>query len=172
MIDDFRLEFERYRTIADKAIAQVSDEALNRVPAPDGNSIAMIMRHLGGNLRSRFTDFLVSDGEKPWRERDREFDEGPFSRAEVEQSWNSGWQTLESALDGLGAADLTRTVSIRGVPLTVAQALCRSLAHLAYHVGQIVLLARQSADGPWRWISIPKGGSAAYNRNPTRERRP
>lgn len=172
MIEDFRAEFRRYRATGERALAQMSDGALNHVPAPDGNSAAIIVRHLGGNLVSRFTDFLATDGEKPERDRDSEFRDGAYTRAEVEAAWARGWGVLEAALGGLGDGDLGRTVTIRGQPLSVHAALCRSLAHAGYHVGQIVLLARAGAEGEWRWISIPKGASEAYNAAPHLEKGP
>jgi hypothetical protein len=171
IVKDVADEYARYRALGEKAMAQVPDDALNRAMATDGNSIAMLARHIGGNLISRFTNFLTEDGEKPWRNRDTEFDEGSFTRAHVEQAWAKGWSTLEAQLSSLTDVDLARTVTIRGQPLTVHQALCRSLAHVAMHVGQIILLARTYAD-EWRTLSIPKGQSQAYNRNPTLEKRP
>jgi uncharacterized damage-inducible protein DinB len=172
MIDDFRSEYRRYRVIAERALAQLPDAALNRVPAPDGNSAAMIVRHVSGNLRSRFTDFLTSDGEKPSRDRDSEFVERTYTRSEVEALWARGWEVLDRALDELTDAELSRTVTIRQQPLSVHAALCRSLAHMAYHVGQLVLLARMEATAQWQWISIPKNGSEAYNAAPHREKSP
>src|SRR5689334_5364887 len=122
-LQSFVDEYERYRIIADKAIAQVADdEALNRVLAPNGNSIAMLMRHVGGNLTSRFTDFGRADGEKPWRDRDGEFGEGPFTRAEAEKEWTAGWGSLTTALSKLTNEDLTRIVTIRGLELTIHEA--------------------------------------------------
>jgi hypothetical protein len=140
--------------------------------APNGNSIAMLVRHLGGNLASRFTDFLTADGEKPWRNRDDEFADGVYSRAEVDEAWRAGWDVLRRELAALTDADLERQVTIRGQGLTVHAALCRSLAHAAMHVGQIILLARIVATDEWKWISIPKGQSQQYNQNPTLEKRP
>jgi hypothetical protein len=172
MIEDFSIEYRRYRALGERALAQMSDAALNHVPAPDGNSAAMIVRHLGGNLASRFTDFLTTDGEKPWRDRDAEFETRAYTRDEVEAWWRGGWDVLETQLAALADADLTRTVTIRGQPLSVHAALTRSAAHAAHHVGQLVLLARMTAEGPWHWLSIPKGESAAYNLAPTRERGP
>jgi hypothetical protein len=130
------------------------------------------MQHMAGNLRSRWTDFLSSDGEKPWRNRDGEFDEGPFTRADIDQAWRKGWDLLFAELAKVSDADLERVVKIRGQSLTVHEALCRSLAHMAMHVGQIILLARILATDEWTWISIPKGQSAQYNKNPTLEKRP
>jgi hypothetical protein len=163
-------EFQRYKAIGEKAIAQVPDEAMNRVLAKDGNSIAMLVRHIHGNFMSRFTDFLKSDGEKPWRERDREFEERQYSRSEVQTLWMQAWETAERELGKLTDSDLEATVTIRGVPFTAHGALCRLAAHAAYHVGQIVLLARVAAE-EWHWITIPKGESEQYNQNPTKEKK-
>ena len=171
-LQDFRDEFQRYRLIGERAMAQVSDDALNRRVTPGINSIAMLVRHVSGNLRSRFTDFLKSDGEKPWRNRDAEFEERDYARAEMGASWVEGWKILEEQLMGLTEADLQATVRIRNQPLTVHEALCRSLAHIAYHVGQITLLSRILSEGEWRWLSVPKGKSGEYNQNPTLEKRP
>jgi hypothetical protein len=171
-VQDFTDEYARYRAIGEKALAQVSDENLNRILAPNGNSIAMIVRHLGGNMKSRFTNFLTEDGEKPWRDRDEEFADRNYTRAEVNDIWNGGWAALEQALEDTGEDDLQSTVKIRGTPLTVHEALCRSVAHAAMHVGQIVLIARIVATDDWKWISIPKGQSQQYNQNPTLEKRP
>ena len=156
MISDFAAEFAKYKRTAEKAMAQVDDESLNRVVATEGNSIAMIVRHLGGNLQSRFTDFLTTDGEKPWRNRDDEFVTRPYSRADVERLWADGWQVLDTTLAQLSEADYDRRVLLRGESISVHAALCRALAHVGYHAGQIVLLARIQAAGEWRWISIPK----------------
>jgi uncharacterized damage-inducible protein DinB len=172
MIGSFVDEYRRYRQLGQRALAQVPDEALNRVTSPDGNSLAMIVRHVGGNLVSRFTDFLTSDGEKSWRNRESEFEERPYTRAEVDALWERGFQVLEAALASLQEADLARQVVIRDTTLTVHEALCRSLAHTASHTGQIVLLARQLAPAPWQSLSIPRGGSAQYNANPTLEKPP
>ncbi len=168
-IQDFIDEYTRWRTAGEKAMAQVSDEALNRALAQDSNSIATIARHIGGNLRSRFTDFLTSDGEKPWRDRDSEFEEGPFGRTEVEAAWRGGFDTVARALAALTDDDLGRKVTVRGVELTVHEALCRNIAHTANHVGQIVLLARMFAGREWKTLSIPRGQSQAYNRSPVAE---
>ncbi|MEP6618312.1 MAG: DUF1572 family protein [bacterium] len=172
MLQDFITEYHRYRILGERAIAQAPDDALNRIPALEGNSIAMIVRHVSGNLTSRFTDFLTEDGEKPWRERDDEFAQVRLSRDEVNALWRSGWDTLGAALAALTDADLARNVTIRHQPLTVHAALCRSLSHVSNHVGQIVLLARMSAGESWGSLSIPRGGTAAYNANPTAEKAP
>ena len=172
MVKDFLDEYRRYRHVGERALEQLSDPALNHVSAPDGNSAAMLVRHVSGNLKSRFTDFLTSDGEKSWRDRDAEFAERAYSRSEVEQMWGAGWAALEHTLAELTDADLSRQVVIRGQGLSVHAALCRSLSHASYHVGQLVLLARQSAEARWRWISIPKGESGEYNTNPHLEKGP
>jgi uncharacterized damage-inducible protein DinB len=171
MIEDFRFELERYRQLAEKALAQMPDDALNTVPAPDGNSAAMIVRHMSGNLVSRFTDFLTADGEKPARDRDAEFADAAYTRAEMDAMWRQGWAVLEGALAQLRDEDFGRTVTIRQQPLTVHAALCRAVAHQAYHVGQLVLLARMTAQGEWQSLSIPKGGSRRYNAAPDREQK-
>ena len=167
---DFTAEFAKYRSLGEKAMAQVSDEALNRVLAPEGNSIAMLVRHIGGNLTSRFTDFLTSDGEKPSRDRDAEFGDGTFTRAHVNAAWTGGWSALENTLGSLTDADLEKGVSIRGEPITVHQALVRSLAHIAMHIGQIILLARILASSEWQTLSIPKGQSKQFNQSLAQEK--
>jgi hypothetical protein len=172
LIKDLVDEYTRYRSIGEKAIQQVSDEALNSVPGADNNSIATIVRHISGNLRSRFTDFLTSDGEKPWRDRDSEFKGTHYDRREVDHMWAEGWGVLESELSQLSDDQLQQHIYIRGQAWTIHDALCRSLAHVSYHVGQIVLLARILNDGNWKWISIPKGQSREYNMNPTMEKKP
>jgi uncharacterized damage-inducible protein DinB len=164
VIQDFLAEFAKYRKAGEGALAQVPDAALNTVPAADANSIAMIVRHISGNLRSRFTDFLTTDGEKPWRARDEEFVERPYTRAEITDMWTSGWRVVETEVGVLTDADLSRTVTIRGEAMTVHLALCRATAHMAYHVGQIVLLARQLGSGEWKSLSIPRGKSEEFNR--------
>lgn len=172
LVTDLAGEYKRYQLLAEGAMAQMSEQGLNHVPATECNSVAMIVAHLSGNLRSRFTNFLTEDGEKPWRERDEEFAERHCTRDEVQAFWTAGWATLSRELGALTDADLSRVVTIRQQPLSVHAALCRSIAHVAYHVGQIVLLARSTADEPWRSLSIPKGQSAEYNKKPTNEKLP
>jgi hypothetical protein len=171
-ITDFIDEYRRWRLAAEKAIAQVPDDQLNRILSKDGNSVAMLMRHVGANLSSRFTDYVTSDGEKPWRDRDGEFAEGPFTRADAEVVWSKGWDVLNDSLAPLTDKDLDRLVVVRRQSLTVHASLTRSLSHVANHCGQIILLARLVATDEWQWISIPKGGSRAYNENPTLEKSP
>lgn len=171
-VSDFVGEYRRYREGGEKAMAQVSDDALNKVVGDESNSIGTIARHVGGNLVSRFTDFLTADGEKPWRNRDGEFAAGPFTRAEVDEAWKTGFDVVERELGNLLDDDLTQEITIRGQSLTVHEALCRSLAHTAMHTGQIVLLAKMFAGKDWKTLSIPRGQSAQYNANPTMEKRP
>jgi uncharacterized damage-inducible protein DinB len=156
LIEHFAVEFHRYRDLAEKAMAQIPDEALNHVPATDANSIAMIVRHVSGNLRSRFTDFLTTDGEKPWRDRDSEFVERPYTREELRKIWDASWQIVDAELATLTDAHIQKTVVIRGVPASVQEALCRATAHIAYHAGQIVLLCRMYGTREWASLSIPK----------------
>src|SRR5262245_44883671 len=142
LIDSIRGEYERHKALGEGAITQLQDEDLSR-PGPNGsNSLAVICWHISGNLRSRFTDFLTSDGEKPWRNRDEEFDDRAVSRDEFLAKWEQGWSALFGALDALTDDNLRGTVTIRGQTLKVYEALHRSLAHTAYHVGQMVYLAK------------------------------
>jgi uncharacterized damage-inducible protein DinB len=163
-------EFRRYKRLGDESIRQLDAEALVRQPPGDGNSVAAIVWHVAGNLRSRFTDFLTTDGEKPWRDRESEFAARAVSAAAVRAKWEEGWAVLFETLSTLTDADLSRTVVIRGQSLSVLDALQRSVTHASYHVGQIVFLARSLRGKRWEWLSIPPGQSDAYNRNPTREK--
>lgn len=164
-LDSARREFAYYRGLGEKTFAQLNDDAdFFRVPAPGSNSIAVIVKHLHGNMLSRWTDFLITDGEKPWRQRDREFEDDLTSRAEVERLWREGWECLLGALAPLGPADLDRIVTIRTEPHSVAQAIARQLAHVPYHVGQIVLLGKMFRGEQFQSLSIPRGGSDAFNR--------
>lgn len=162
-IASLRKLFAYYQGLGEKAIAQVEDEDLHRAVGEDGNSITVIVRHIAGNARSRFTDFLTSDGEKPWRDRDGEFAESSIGRAELLADWASGWACLYSAIDGLRDEDLRRVVFIRNEGHTVEEALHRQLAHYAYHVGQIVLLAHAFVGSGWVSLSIPRGKSTVFN---------
>ncbi len=170
LITSIRAEYGRYKALAERSFAQVEETKLSSVGADTDNSIATICWHISGNLQSRFTDFLTADGEKPWRNREEEFDPRPVTRAELLEKWARGWQTLFDALDSLTDAQLADTVTIRGQQLKVHEALHRSLAHTSYHVGQIVYLAKSFAGAGWQSLSIPRGGSSAYNQNPTLER--
>jgi hypothetical protein len=151
--------YRRYRSTAEAAMDQLSDEELIAVPTGAASSVATIAWHVGGNLRSRFTDFLTTDGEKPWRDRESEFLARTPSRAELLESWNGGWDVLQDSLAGVADSNLADTVTIRGEELSVIQALHRSLAHTAYHVGQIVHRAKELRGGDWQYLSIPPGGS-------------
>jgi hypothetical protein len=162
VIHSIRGEYERYKSLADGALAQVPDDLLS-APGPNGSSsLAVICWHVAGNLRSRFTDFLTTDGEKPWRRREEEFDDRVVTRAELTATWESGWSALFGALDGLGDEHLGATITIRGQELKIVDALHRSLAHTAYHVGQIVYLAKAFRGAEWTSLSIPRGQSSSY----------
>jgi len=148
--------YRQYKSMAERAIAQVSDERLAFALDPESNSIALIVKHLAGNMWSRWTDFLTTDGEKPDRDRDSEFERPPSTRAELLRVWESGWQRLYETLAQLSDADLARTVTIRGEAHSVMQAINRNLTHCAYHVGQIVFLAKHFQSDGWQTLSIPK----------------
>jgi len=166
LISSIRDEYVRYKGYAEGALAQVAEQDLSRPGPSDGNSLAVICWHMAGNFQSRFTDFLTSDGEKPWRQREEEFAQRNVSRDELMEKWNAGWGVLLNALESLSYDDLYRTITIRGQSLTVHEALHRSLAPAAYHVGQIVYVAHAIRGSDWKYLSIPPGGSAAYNANP------
>jgi hypothetical protein len=159
-------ELHRNKGLADKAMAQVDDAGFFAPLGEDENSIAIVVKHIAGNQRSRFRDFLTSDGEKPDRNRDSEFVADGDTRAGLLAAWEAGWKTVFDAVEPLREEDLDRTVTIRGEDLTVLQAVTRQLTHYAYHVGQIVLLARHHAGTNWQSLSIPRGKSADFNRQP------
>jgi hypothetical protein len=165
-LHDIRRTFSNYKALGDSALGQVSEGDLQTaLDNHESNSIAVIVKHLGGNLRSRFTDFLTTDGEKPQRDRDAEFEvQGPVSRDQVTTWWNEGWTVALSSLESLTPADLERTIYIRGEAFLVVEALDRIATHAAYHVGQIVLLAKHFAGPGWKSLSIPRGQSADYAR--------
>lgn len=169
VLDSIRAEYQRYQVLAERALDQVPEALLSAPGLGGGNSLTTIAWHIAGNLCSRFTDFLSDDGEKPWRNREDEFAARVVSRAELRQHWIAGWTALFDAIGLLTDTDLHRTVTIRGQPLTVHDALHRSLAHVSYHVGQIVYLAHAHQGAAWTYLSIPPGGSAAYNASPTHE---
>ena len=156
-------QFRKYHELAGGALAQVEDADFFRTIDPESNSIALIVKHISGNMRSRWTDFLTSDGEKADRNRDTEFELEPRdTRETILARWEEGWTLLFAALAPLTETDLSREVPIRGEPHTVLQAVHRQLTHYAYHVGQIVFLARHFAGGRWRSLSIPKGKSKEF----------
>jgi uncharacterized damage-inducible protein DinB len=152
-----------YRRMVDGAVLQLSDDELVRRPAEGINSVAIILRHLGGNLFSRWTDFLTTDGEKPDRNRDSEFEDWLGDRASLMHFFDRGWQVWRTSIESLTADELTKTVTIRGEPHTVPLAIQRSLTHTAYHVGQIMLIARTIHAGDWQWLTIRPGGSQQHN---------
>jgi uncharacterized damage-inducible protein DinB len=159
-------EYRRYKALAEGALAQLSDEEICAPGPGGGNSIATICWHISGNLRSRFTDFLTSDGEKPWRNREEEFATRAVSKAALLAHWEQGWSPLLTTLASLSDSDLDRQVIIRGQRFGVDEALHRSLAHTSYHVGQLVYAARAVRGSTWRFLSIPPGQSAAFNASP------
>lgn len=156
--------FEYYKSLGEKAMTQISDEALFHMPDEKSNSISVIVKHLHGNMLSRWTDFLTTDGEKEWRNRDSEFEEMIETRDEVMKQWNEGWACVFSALNTLQPTDFDKTVYIRNMGQTVLEAIMRQIAHYAYHIGQIVYLARLFNEGDWKSLTIPKGESALYNK--------
>lgn len=164
ILDAVRDEFRKTRRLAEKAIAQLSDEDLHRALDAESNSVAVLMRHMAGNMRSRWTDFLTTDGEKPDRMRDREFEAAALSRDELLAEWNDGWQRLDDALAPLTDLDLQRTVVIRAEPHTVFQALTRQLSHYAGHTYQILMLGKHLRGGDWVTLSVPRGQSEEFNR--------
>jgi hypothetical protein len=157
-------EFQKIKKLADKSIAQLTDEQLHATIDPDANSVAILMRHMAGNMRSRWINFLTSDGEKPDRMRDREFEDAGQTRGELLAEWEHGWQCLFEALTPLTDADLQRTVVIRGEPHSVYKAISRQVAHYAGHAYQILLLAKHTTGENWKTLSIPRGQSEEFNR--------
>jgi uncharacterized damage-inducible protein DinB len=157
-----RKTFAEQKKLAERSIAQLEDTQLFERQQADANSIGALMKHVGGNLRSRWRDFLTTDGEKPDRNRDEEFEPDSDTATTIRAVWDAGWTTLEDTLATLSDADMERTVTIRSEPLTVALALQRSLAHTAHHVGQIVLLARIMKGTEWQTLSIARGQSKAF----------
>ena len=165
IIESIRAEYLRYKGLAEGAIDQLGNDDLS-APGPNGgNSIATICWHVSGNLKSRFTEFLTSDGEKPWRSRDEEFSARSVTRAALLTKWNEGWKVLLDTLDTLTDEQLDQTVTIRGQPHRVHQALHRSLAHTSYHVGQIVYVAKGMRGKDWKYLSIAPGQSDAFTKN-------
>lgn len=163
-LDDALREFRKYKAFGDRAVAQVEDEAWFRTLDPQSNSIALVMKHMTGNMRSRWTDFLTTDGEKPDRNRDSEFEtEDSDTAARIRERWDDRWARVFGALEGLAPDDLGRTVSIRGEQHTVLQAITRQLTHYASHVGQIVFLAKHLAGDRWQTLSIPRGKSREFD---------
>jgi hypothetical protein len=163
-LEDALSLFAHYKKLAERAMDQVADANLFIPIDCETNSIAVVVKHMAGNMRSRWTDFLSTDGEKPNRDRDSEFENPPSTRAALLALWESGWDCLFSAIRPLSDADLTRTVTIRGEPHSVMQAINRQLAHYPHHVGQIILLSKHFACDHWQSLTVPRRGSAEYNR--------
>ena len=156
-------QFEYYKMLGEKTFAQLTDEQLFWQFNPESNSIGSIVKHLWGNMLSRWTDFLTSDGEKEWRMRDAEFENDITTRQELLDKWNAGWTCLFNALNSLTPEDLQKEIYIRNMGHTVTEAINRQLAHYPYHVGQIVFIGKMACDENWASLSIPKGNSNAYN---------
>ncbi|MGD0891571.1 MAG: DUF1572 domain-containing protein [Terracidiphilus sp.] len=163
-LEDALAVFRYYKKLADRAMAQVTDEQLFITLDEEANSIAIVVKHMAGNMRSRWSDFLASDGEKPNRNRDTEFIDPPETREALLDLWEAGWAQLFQALESLTDADLASRVTIRGEAHSVTQAINRQLAHYPYHVGQIVLLAKHLACEKWQSLSVPRNRSAEFNR--------
>ncbi len=152
-----------YKELGDKTFAQLSDADFHYQPNEASNSIALIIQHMAGNMLSRWTDFLTTDGEKEWRNRDTEFEEQHKSKEQLVEFWEKGWACLLNTLQSLTEEDLLKTVTIRTEPLTVVDAINRQLAHYPYHVGQIIFLAKIITNNNWQNLSIPKGHSSSFN---------
>ena len=163
-IEDSLAIFRQYKRLVEKAFEQLTDEQLMQQLDEESNSIAQIVKHMAGNMRSRWTDFMTTDGEKPDRDRDTEFVAPPGDRAAMMQIWDAGWAALFGALEPLTDADLGRTVTIRGEPHSVMQAIQRQVAHYAMHIGQIVFIAKHLKSGEWRTLSVPRNRSGEFNR--------
>jgi hypothetical protein len=162
-IEEARRQMRGHKRLAEGAMVQLKDEELFITLDPESNSIAVLVKHMAGNMRSRFTDFLTSDGEKPDRFRDREFELNPATtRADLMKWWEEGWDRVFAAIDSLKPEDVMRTVTIRGEPHTVLQAVNRQIAHYAQHTGQIVFLAKHIRSSGWKTLSIPRGKSEDY----------
>lgn len=163
-LEEARRQMRGHKRLAEGALAQVTDDELFKTLDSEANSIAVIMKHIAGNIRSRFTDFLTSDGEKPDRKRDQEFEMSPGTpRAEIVRWWEEGWARFFEAMDALKPEDVMRTVTIRGEPHTVLQAINRQVAHYAYHTGQIVYLAKHFRSSDWKTLSVARGKSEEFN---------
>ncbi|MCB0630231.1 MAG: DUF1572 family protein [Saprospiraceae bacterium] len=162
-LESIRKQFTYYKKLGDRTFAQLEDQDLFRQYHPDSNSIAIIVKHLWGNMLSRWTDFLTADGEKEWRQRDAEFEADIADRTEMLEKWEAGWACVFEALDGINADNFDTLVYIRNMGHSITEALNRQLAHYAYHVGQIVFIGHMIKGEDWQSLSIPKGGSKAYN---------
>lgn len=157
--------FGYYKSLADKSLARLNDEEIHTRISPASNNVATLVKHMSGNMLSRFTDFLTSDGEKEWRKRDEEFEDTYTSKNEMMEAWEQGWACLFAALESVPAEGFLDIVYIRNEGHTVLEAITRQLAHYAYHTGQIVMIAKAIRDADWESLSISKGASAAYNKD-------
>jgi hypothetical protein len=164
-LEDSLAVFRQYKKTAERAIEQVKDQDLCSVLDPENNSVAIIVKHMAGNMRSRFKDFLTTDGEKPDRNRDTEFVDPPATREALMKMWEDGWGYVFGALEPLSEADLARTVTIRGEAHSVMQAINRQIGHYAYHCGQIVMLAKHASCEDWKALTIPRGKSKEFLEN-------
>jgi hypothetical protein len=162
-LKDIIKRFQSYKDLGDKTFAQLTNENFFYQPSVESNSIAIIIHHMYGNMMSRFTNFLTEDGEKPWRQRDEEFEPVNMTQQDLISSWNKGWERLFETLNSLKPGDLTKTTPIRNEPMPAYDALLRALAHLAYHVGQIVYLGKAIKDTEWKTLTIPKKQSNQFN---------
>ncbi|MDP9078227.1 MAG: DUF1572 domain-containing protein [Bacteroidota bacterium] len=164
-LSSIKKQFRYYQSVGDRAIAHVTEAQMHWQYNPESNSIAIIIKHIAGNSISRWTDFLTSDGEKEWRDRDEEFEDTASSKEELIALWNKGWQCMYNAIDPLTDDDLLYTIYIRNEPHTVIEAINRQLAHVPYHIGQIVFIAKMVSGENWNSLTIPKGQSNAFNNN-------
>ena len=163
-IQSVQFEFKRYKILGDKTFEQLSEKELLWKYSPTNNSISQIVKHMVGNMLSRWTNFLIEDGEKPWRQRENEFTEPLTKKSEIITSWNQGWDCLFNALNHIDKENFYTEIRIRNEAHTIVEAINRQVAHYAYHVGQIVLLGKMIKGSEWKSLSIPKGGSEAFNR--------
>jgi hypothetical protein len=164
-LESAKKEFGYYKLLGEKTFSQLTDEQLFIEATSESNSIATIVKHLRGNMLSRWTDFLTTDGEKEWRKRDEEFENDISTREELLQKWQEGWSCLFKALDSISDDDLSRIIYIRNQGHTILEAINRQLSHYPYHIGQIVFIGKMLSDKNWNSLSIPKGGSKEYNRD-------
>jgi uncharacterized protein DUF1572 len=162
-LDSAKRQFTMYKQLAEKAMAQISDEQLRWQANEDSNSIVIIVKHLWGNMLSRWTDFLTTDGEKPWRQRDAEFDNEDLSREGMMKKWEEGWRCVFNALDSITDDDLAKIIYIRNEGHTILEAINRQIAHYSYHVGQIVYISKLRSTTEWKSLSIPRNKSNEYN---------
>jgi hypothetical protein len=162
-LQDMKRTLSQYKALGDKAFAQIAGDEIHWKVEPESNSIATIVMHVSGNLLSRWTDFLTTDGEKPWRNRDAEFEDASFGKEEMLALWEKGWKCVLDAVESMREEMLPLTITIRGEKYTVLRALNRSVTHTAYHVGQIVFIAKALRSAAWTSLSVPKGKSKEFN---------